>query len=152
MDLDYGKRNRANLKYIVVMAKTIKRLEKDFFHDFREVGLTAPQFGVLEALYHQGPLTVNELIEKNLSSSGNIAVVIDNLVKAGLVSKTTDPDDRRVRRVLLTETGGKLIAEVFPKHMETLAEFTTVLSDEELDELTELTKKLGKGRVGEENE
>lgn len=149
MDLDYGKRNRANLKYIVVMAKTIKRLEKDFFHDFREAGLTAPQFGVLEALYHQGPLTVNELIEKNLSSSGNIAVVIDNLVKAGLVSKTTDPDDRRVRLVSLTETGGKLIAEVFPKHMETLAEFTDVLSDNELNKLTELTKKLGKGRVGE---
>lgn len=148
MDHEYGKRNKANLKYIVVMAKTIKRLEKDFFHDFREAGLTAPQFGVLEALYHQGPLTVNELIEKNLSSSGNIAVVIDNLIKAGLVFKENDPDDRRVRHVILTESGGKLIAEVFPKHMETLSDFTDVLSDEELDKLTELTKKLGKGRDG----
>lgn len=148
MNQDYGKRNNANLKYIVVMGKTIKRLEKDFFQDFREAGLTAPQFGVLEALYHMGPLTVNELIAKNLSSSGNIGVVIDNLIKACLVYKETDPDDRRVRRVNLTEAGGKLIAEVFPKHMKSLSEFTDVLSDEELDKLTELTKKLGKGRDG----
>jgi MarR family 2-MHQ and catechol resistance regulon transcriptional repressor len=149
MKHDYGDRNNKNLKLMVVMARAIGTLDRTFNPDFKEAGLTQPQFGVLEALYHIGPMTVNEIIAKTLSSSGNMGVVIENLIKAGLAEKHTDPDDRRVRRVSLTTTGTELIRNLFPVHMSSLEKAVSVLSDQELDDLTNLMKKLGKGREGD---
>ncbi|NUO15561.1 MAG: MarR family transcriptional regulator, partial [Planctomycetaceae bacterium] len=48
-------------------------------------GLTVSQFGILEALYHLGPLNQSQIGEKMLKSGGNITTVIDNLEKRGLV-------------------------------------------------------------------
>jgi MarR family 2-MHQ and catechol resistance regulon transcriptional repressor len=149
MKHDYGTRNNKNLKLMVVMARTIGTLDRTFNPDFKEAGLTQPQFGVLEALYHIGPMTVNEIIAKTLSSSGNMGVVIENLIKAGLAEKHTAPDDRRVRRVSLTTTGADVIGNLFPIHMSSLAKAVKILSDQELDDLTKLMKKLGKGREGD---
>jgi MarR family 2-MHQ and catechol resistance regulon transcriptional repressor len=149
MKHDYGTRNNKNLKLMVVMARAIGTLDRTFNPDFKEAGLTQPQFGVLEALYHIGPMTVNEVIAKTLSSSGNMGVVIENLIKAGLAEKHTDPDDRRVRRVSLTVAGTEVIGKLFPIHMSSLEKAVKILSDQELDDLTKLMKKLGKGREGD---
>jgi len=142
----YGDRSDRELKLVVVMIRSVRALSTSVAPDFREAGLTEPQFGVMEALYHIGPMTVNQIITKSLSSSGNMGVVIDNLIKANLAVKQVDLADRRIRRVSLTEIGTKLIRDLFPKHLETLADFMEVLTNEEMNQLTTLLKKLGKGR------
>ena len=58
-------------------------------------GLTITQFGVLEAIYHIGPLCQSELAEKLLKSGGNLTLVVDNLEKAGYVRRERDSADRR---------------------------------------------------------
>ncbi len=55
--------------------------------------LTISQFGALEALYHLGSLQPSQLAQKVLKSTGNMTLVIDNLVKRGLV--TRQPPRRR---------------------------------------------------------
>src|SRR5688572_23137625 len=72
-------------------------------------GLTGSQFGVLETLYHLGPLCLGEISAKLLKSGGNITLVIDNLEKQGLVQRVRDPDDRRMINVSLTDKGEALI-------------------------------------------
>src|SRR6266702_4591444 len=57
--------------------------------------LTISQFGVLEALYHKGPLCQKEIAVKILKSTGNITLVIDNLEKQDLVRRERDNEDRR---------------------------------------------------------
>lgn len=42
---------------------------------FKKYGLTTSQFGVLVALYHKGSLSVGEVQEKILSTSGTIPVI-----------------------------------------------------------------------------
>ena len=49
--------------------------------------LTHTQFGVLEALYHLGPMCQNEIGAKLLKSGVNITLVIDNLEKRILVRR-----------------------------------------------------------------
>nr|NIP73420.1 MarR family transcriptional regulator [Gammaproteobacteria bacterium]NIR98346.1 MarR family transcriptional regulator [Gammaproteobacteria bacterium]NIV21028.1 MarR family transcriptional regulator [Gammaproteobacteria bacterium] len=44
-------------------------------------GLTVSQFGVLEALYHLGPMHQRMIGAKLLKSGGNVTMVIDNLEK-----------------------------------------------------------------------
>ena len=61
-----------------------------------EDGLPLSQFGVLEALWHLGPLCQRDLGLKIRKSSGNMTMVVDNLEKRALVDRRKNADDRRV--------------------------------------------------------
>jgi MarR family 2-MHQ and catechol resistance regulon transcriptional repressor len=106
-------------------------------------GLTVTQFGVLEALYHIGPLCQGELAEKLLRSGGNLTLVVDNLEKAGYVVRERDPADRRFVVVKLTEHGAKFISEIFPRVLANVTQEMGVLSSTELLDLGRLCKKIG---------
>lgn len=106
-------------------------------------GLTFPQFEVLEALMHKGPLTVNAIIEAVLSTGGNITVVVRNLEKLGYVARTVNPDDGRSFIVELTESGKTLIEELFPLHMEALGASLSELGNDDIKTIIGLLKKVG---------
>ncbi len=105
--------------------------------------LTITQFGVLEALYHIGPLCQGELAEKLLRSGGNLTLVVDNLEKAGYVLRERDPADRRFVVVKLTDKGTKFITELFPKVAGNVTREMSILSSTELLALSRLCKKIG---------
>ncbi len=113
-----------------------------------EYDLTAPQFGVLEALYHLGPLSLGELAEKLLVTGGNVTYVMDRLEALGLVVRERSGDDRRVVRAHLTTKGQQTIAGVFPGHVKFVRGLVDPLSPEEQQTLRTLLKKLGKGIAG----
>ena len=106
-------------------------------------GLTVSQFGVLEALYHLGPMSQREIGQKILRSSGNMTMVIDNLEKRLLVKRERSQADRRFRIVHLTEKGRKLISRIFPSHATEIALEFGVLTASEQQTLGKLCKKLG---------
>lgn len=106
--------------------------------------LTPTQFGVLETLYHIGPMCQNEIGAKLLKSSGNMTLVIDNLQKHGLVNRKRNPEDRRMITVSLTETGRDLISRIFPQQVKAITEEMSVLNPEEQEMLGNLCRKLGR--------
>lgn len=108
-----------------------------------EADLTVTQFGVLEALLHLGPLNQKSLGEKLLKSGGNITLVIDNLEKSGWVKRQQDPSDRRSMLIHLTDDGEEFISSYFPQHLERIKEEFAVLSEDELNQLASICKKLG---------
>jgi MarR family 2-MHQ and catechol resistance regulon transcriptional repressor len=105
--------------------------------------LTLSQFGALEALYHLGPLQSGQLAQKVLKSSGNMTLVIDNLVKRGLVSRQRRPEDRRCVDISLTAEGAALIERIFPGHVEGVVATLGALSAPEQEQLAALCKKVG---------
>jgi MarR family 2-MHQ and catechol resistance regulon transcriptional repressor len=107
-------------------------------------GLTTRQFGVLESLYHLGPLRQGEISAKLLKSGGNVTLVVDNLLKRGLVHRERDMDDRRVVVVSLTEMGRELIARIFPDHVAAIVKEMSILTSEEQKALGRLCRILGK--------
>lgn len=107
-------------------------------------GLSASQFAVLEALYHVGPMCLSELADKILKTSGNLTMVVGNLEKSGLVTRQQSAKDRRFVSVAITEKGRKLMARVFPVHLERIVELMNRLSPAQQDELGRLCRKLGK--------
>jgi MarR family 2-MHQ and catechol resistance regulon transcriptional repressor len=113
-----------------------------------DAGLTVSQFGVLEALFHVGPLSQAELAKKILRSTGNITMVIDNLEKRGLVTRERHKDDRRYYSVQLTGEGRKLIGTIFPRHAAKIVEEMRVLSSAEQETLGNLCRKLGLRQQG----
>lgn len=104
--------------------------------------LTISQFGVLEALYHLGPMCQRDLAQKILKSSGNLTLVIDNLEKRSLVNRQRDPQDRRYFIIKLTNQGSGLIQDIFPDHARRIAKALSVLDSGELQDLGRLCRKM----------
>lgn len=113
-----------------------------------EYDLTAPQFGVLEALYHVGPLSLGELAEKLLVTGGNVTYVMDRLEGQDLVARERSGDDRRVVKAHLTSKGRATIESVFPGHVQFIRNLVNGLESQDQETLRELLKKLGKGIAG----
>ena len=135
---------RALSAYINLLRAT-ESLSALLSQDLAERGLTISQFGALEALYHLGPMCQRALGEKLLKSSGNITLVVDNLVKRGLVRRERGEGDRRYVTIHLTDEGQRLITDVFPKHAATITRLMNRLEPAELETLRALCRKLGKG-------
>lgn len=139
---DYGEENQLNLKLVIGLSRSALNLDRNTQRLVSEYGLTLPQFGVLEVLYHLGALRICDIIEKTLSTSGNMTVVIRNLELEGLVNRYQDPEDKRVFRIEITERGQAIIAELFPRHIGDLAKLMERLQPEEKEEMVRLMKKM----------
>ncbi|MBE0642513.1 MAG: MarR family transcriptional regulator [Bacteroidetes bacterium] len=141
----YGKRSDSALALWVKLARAYSVFNRESAHDIRRYGLTQPQFGALECLYHLGPMTIGDLSRKMLVSGGNMTCVIDNLEKEGHVRRVQSEVDRRSVTVELTPQGQELIGRIFPQHAALIENVASVLDANEQDELSRLLKKLGSG-------
>lgn len=133
------------LRLWVTLARCYATYSKAMAARIQDYGLTMPQFGTLEALYHLGPLSLGELAEKLLVTGGNVTYVMDRLEDQGLVYRYRRPDDRRVIQARLTPEGRDLVAEVFPGHACHIEHLSRHLSSEEQTLLSGLLKQLGTG-------
>jgi MarR family 2-MHQ and catechol resistance regulon transcriptional repressor len=109
----------------------------------RDYELTISQFGTLEALYHLGPMQLGELGTKILKSSGNMTLVVDNLVNRGLVTRQRREDDRRCVDIHLTEAGRTLIQSILQPHVAHVVQAMSALSGSEQETLAALCRTLG---------
>lgn len=136
-------RERA-LRLWIALARCYTTFSKAISCKVHEYGLTPPQFGIIEALYHLGPLSLGELADKLLVTGGNITYVMDRLEEQGLVYRERSPEDRRIIQAKLTERGRALIGDVFPGHGEYVEELSGFLEADEQEDLRRLLKKLGR--------
>jgi len=138
-----SKREKKVLNAFIKLMRATDTINNSLNRHHSEANLTVSQFGVLEALLHLGPLNQKALGQKLLKSGGNITLVIDNLEKSDWVTREQDPEDRRSMLIHLTPEGKEFISNYFPEHLNRIKEEFSVLTDEELDRLQEICKKLG---------
>ena len=130
-----------DLKTMIVFHKAERTLRATESHVFKDHQLTPTQFSVLETLYSKGDLRIQDLIDSILATSGNMTVVIRNMVRDGWIKRETDPDDRRASIVSLTEKGRKKIIEALPDHVYNVQKLMKVFTEEEQVQLQTLLKK-----------
>ena len=106
-------------------------------------GVSPSQFGVLDALYHLGPLTLGDIAKKHLKSPNNITSVVDTMERSGLVERRRCDKDRRVIYVDITPKGREIFAKLWPGHVKRVMKAVEALSPAEQAELAALCKKLG---------
>jgi MarR family transcriptional regulator, 2-MHQ and catechol-resistance regulon repressor len=144
----YGKKIDLALSTWVKLARSFTSFSKKSTEQIKSFGLTQPQFAVIEALGHLGPLKVGEICDKMLVSGGNMTLVLDNIEKLGLVERIPNKEDRRAIDVQLTVNGKELFDKIFTSHAEHITKLMSVLTSEEQKTLGELLKKLGTGVNG----
>ena len=131
------------LKLYVVLARASNAVNRLVAEEIRDHDLTETEFGILEALYHKGPLLLGDVQKKILLSSGGVTYTVDRLADKGLVERRECQSDRRARYAALTPKGEALIARIFPAHAERIEKVLASLTAREQEELTALLRKLG---------
>jgi DNA-binding MarR family transcriptional regulator len=80
----------------------------------RQNDITPRQFGVLMALYQLGPLTPSVLADSISSDRNTLSEMLKRMIARRLVSKKSNPDDRRSIQVQITAKGEQALLAVIP--------------------------------------
>lgn len=119
------------------MRAIVRTQEGDVFHDAASSLLSLSQVRALcrlDAADHE--LALTELAPHLGLSPAATGRALDALADAGLVARRPDPDDRRVKRLAITDAGRELAARLTAARREALLRVAQSLSDEERDALS----------------
>jgi DNA-binding MarR family transcriptional regulator len=137
-----------DLSPVAVVAR-VTRLNRTFDAElettFSEYGLNAAEFHslvTLRRLGEPGGVTQRRLMRALNLSSGTISTRVDRLLERGLVTRDTDPADRRNSRIALTPEGVALFERVTPAHIATENRLLAGLDPEQRDQLVGLLRTL----------
>jgi MarR family transcriptional regulator, 2-MHQ and catechol-resistance regulon repressor len=134
----------AALKLWVVLARAHNSVQAHLQESVARHDVTLTEFGILEILYHKGPLLLGEVQRRILVSSGGVTYLVDRLTKKGLVERQDCPQDRRARYAALTPAGSALIERIFPEHAACIQRAMGGLTLEEQRAATALLRSLGR--------
>ncbi|AEW66478.1 TPA: MarR family transcriptional regulator [Staphylococcus aureus] len=135
-------RTKQSLNVFVGMNRALDTLEQITKEDVKRYGLNITEFAVLELLYNKGPQPIQRIRDRVLIASSSISYVVSQLEDKDWITREKDKDDKRVYMACLTEKGQSQMADIFPKHAETLTKAFDVLTKDELTILQQAFKKL----------
>ena len=105
--------------------------------------LSLPQLHLLAILKKGGGiLTTGEIGREMVKASQTITGLVDRLEEPGLVERVFDRSDRRKTWVRMTKEGERKLAQAFPVANRLAEEFSSVLTDQELQDLQAKVAKL----------
>jgi DNA-binding MarR family transcriptional regulator len=120
-------------------------IEREIQSRLRErFGISLARFDYLAQLDRAGQneLTMSDLGQKLMVSGGNITGLTDRLEKEGLVERRSDPGDRRVQRIALTERGRKLFADLASEHATWVADIFDEIGAGDAEKLSEILTRV----------
>ena len=141
---------KKSMAVYISMSRVINTLRRENNKLILKHNLTLGQFAVMEALYSKGRLSTGEVMEKILSTSGNIPVIVKNLEKDGFITREQDESDKRRFILDLTDKGKDLMDEIVPENLKFMDELISLWDDEEKEELIILMNKFRR-KYEEEN-
>ena len=99
---------------------------------YSEYGLTTEQYAVLSVMKFLGdPLRVIDLARGLEREPNSVSMIIDRMVKVGLVRRSRDRSDRRTVRLDITSKGENALKLAVPGGLEFIQEILSPLSDED---------------------
>jgi DNA-binding MarR family transcriptional regulator len=128
-DLDVGP-----MGLIGRLARVARHLAREMERTFAEHGLNGASFDVLATLRRAGApyaLSPGDLLATMMVTSGTMTNRIDQLEKAGLVSRAPSPEDGRSVIISLTPRGLAAIDAAVAAHVRTQARLVAGLAPDE---------------------
>ena len=105
--------------------------------------LSLPQLHLLAILKKAGGiLTTGEIGQKMVKASQTITGLVDRLEEPGLVERVFDRSDRRKTWVRMAKKGERKLADAFPIANRLVEQLSSVLTDQELQDLQVKLEKL----------
>ena len=129
-------------KAVIGIMRASNLLVGDLKRTLKNYPINATEFSVMEFLYSKGEKSIQEIRDRILLASGSATYVVDNLEKKGYVIRKISQKDKRVTYIGVTETGMKLIDDIFPAHKKNTKKIFEKINDKELVILKEILKKI----------
>jgi DNA-binding MarR family transcriptional regulator len=145
-----------NQELIAEMIELQRRVDRDRrqyeLDAWLHLNLSIGQLKSLFFISNHGSTTTGKLAAALEVTPANMTGIVDRLLEKDLITRTGDPDDRRVLVLRMTPRGEELVAELRQKRKERMAELFNRLTDEEAAVVTQSLKIMTKTiEVGEIN-
>jgi len=104
-----------------------------------EYGLSVEQYSVLIVInYAGGSARITDIARWLIRSTNSVTMIVDRMVKAGLVKRTRDRVDRRVVKVTATTKGNAAVKQAHVAILEFVRKIFQPLSNEDENTLSGL--------------
>jgi len=113
-----------------------------FLTHFGTLQFSPAQLEMLKAIHAAQPISHKALAQRCRLTPGGVTQQLESLENAGLVERTTDPDDRRIVYLSLTSDGKTKLAEFKMLGKQLLRDVFSKLDDDELAAYLQAQRKL----------
>src|SRR5512140_195862 len=95
--------SHAGLEYLLT------HVIQEFMQYMHQTGLSRPQVHALLHIFHAGECQVSDIGDLTEASPAAASQLVERLVQQGLVQRAEDQQNRRIRKLRLTDKGLELI-------------------------------------------
>lgn len=120
---------------LYLLAAVSDRASAEFHAHARAAGLRVPEWRVLACLADEDGAMVTRLARLSLMEQSRLTRVIDQMADRGLVSRRSDPEDRRRVRVFLSDGGRDLALRLIGDAREHEARILNALGGEDAERI-----------------
>ena len=115
---------------------------RGFTHWMTESGLTRSQIGALMRLHFEGRCHISTIGDDLGITTAAASQLVDRLYNQGLLERGEDPDDRRVKRVELSDEGRDLVQQSHEARLGWMRALGAALSSVEQEQVAKALKVL----------
>ena len=109
----------------------------DFFNFLKNSELSLLQGYALAYLFFKGPIKISDLCDHMMVSLGAGSQMVDRLEKLAMVQRIADPNDRRIRKILVSDKGKTFVSDNFKFSQTWLSELPTNITEDQEKQITE---------------
>jgi DNA-binding MarR family transcriptional regulator len=117
------------------LQRAARAVARRFDDAFRPLGVTSGQFSLLMALTRPDPWKLGALASMLAMDRTTLTANLKPLERRGLAAVTTDPEDRRAKRLTITPAGRALLGEAYPLWRKTQKQVEALLETRDPDAL-----------------
>lgn len=128
-------RNTKLNEILVSLMNSVMKVEEQALKESTNVDLSITEIHTLEAIGTEKLKTMTQVAGSLKISVSTLTVAINKLVKKGYVDRCRIPEDRRIVKIGLTDTGILVVKEHKNFHSNMIKDITANMSDSEIDVL-----------------
>jgi DNA-binding MarR family transcriptional regulator len=126
-----------------IVYQTYTRFKNGMDQVLGEHGLTMEQYLVLVTIkYHDAPIRITDIAHWLERSTNSVTMIVDRMVKAGLLRRVRDRRDRRTVNVFLTSKAENALISTNPAAWEFMQQGMSPLSSKDKNAFASLLKML----------
>ena len=134
-------KRRENLAALFEAMSALERKVANEWNSHNELGFSKSHILILEYLANEGPKRPSAIADRLKVTTGGVTVLTTKLLKAGLIGKTQNENDRRASQIAITTEGLELL-EQSRKQIDTLINHLFgMLTEEEIETLRNIFNK-----------
>lgn len=114
----------------------MQRSMREFVQFSKDSGLSLSQLSTLFRIYHSKACGVSAIGDHLGVTNAAASQMVDRLVQLGLLERSEDPQDRRVRQLTLTAEGKKVVEESMAARRQWMVQLTDALTPQDQRAIT----------------